>query len=163
MNDPSLSSRPRERRRVLLVLVAIGASALVLTLILLATVPAVWAERTKSVPFAATLDPNGTAAYAIIVHAPTFCPPSNAIWNGTVAASFSWRVESGHPLLVFNLEQFTPPNSPIIYWSNGTAGGSFHFLAYCAQYAFAAESSQAEIVQVDGTWNYTYRILAPIL
>ena len=156
--DPSpLRMRPSRFLAIGAVIVA------VLVLIVLATVPAVQVTRFRSVPFETTLDPNGTAAYVTILHSPTFCPPSDAVWNGTVPAFITWHVVSGRPLVSLNIEQFTPPNSPIIYWSNDTASGSFHFPAYCTFYAIGAVSTQPETVQVNLTWNYTYVATVPVL
>jgi hypothetical protein len=146
---------PMPLRRRLLVLAGI---LVVIALILLGTIP-VTVVHTASVPFTPTLKPDGTQVATVYLIAPSTC--STATGNHTVEVSLAWSVESGQKILYFAVSGPSP--STILYWPNDTAGGSFHFYGYCVVYILAANATQPETVQVEGTWNYSYSATGPIL
>jgi hypothetical protein len=149
---------PRIVRRRLLVVAVIGA---VIVVILLATIP-VTVVRAASVAFTPTLTLNGTQWATSDIFPPSSC--AKATGNGTPEISLSWSVKSGQRILSFEVTG----NSgfylqPILYWSNNTSMGMFHFYAFCIGYGFAADAAQPQTVQIRGTWNYNYSATAPIL
>jgi hypothetical protein len=148
---------PISLRRRLLILAGV---LVVIALILLATIP-VTVVRPASVPFTATLTPDGSPAdvATTFLNAPSTC--GTITGNGTAQVFLTWSVESGHNVSYFDVESSAPPK--VLYWPNDSSGGSFHFNSYCVPFIIGADAAQPQTVQVQGTWKYNYTVTGPIL